>query len=72
DEHVGDAADALWNHVEKWFKKGPEENSGRYYAKYSAIVQLSGMGKSDAVDEMNRFHFVIPVNLRGTSVVRYP
>jgi len=36
----------------------------RFNEKYSAIIQSSGMGKSRAVDEMSKSHFVIPVNLR--------
>ena len=42
----------------------PFDPNRHFYVKYSAIIQSSGMGKSRAVDEMSKFHFVISVNLR--------
>ncbi|KAH7890673.1 hypothetical protein F5I97DRAFT_1826747 [Phlebopus sp. FC_14] len=67
-EFVGDAARALWDHICHFTSEPLEvqtiEGKQRYfYARYSAIVQSSGMGKSRAVDEMSKNHFVIPVNL---------
>lgn len=60
-QYSGNAAKALWNHVVKHYNN-PE---GKAYAHFFAIVQSSGMGKSRAVDEMSKEHFVIPLNLRG-------
>ena len=34
------------------------------YAKYTSIVQSSGMGKSRAIDELSKSHLVVPLNLR--------
>jgi hypothetical protein len=34
------------------------------YARFLAIVQSSGMGKSRMIDEFSKTHFVIPFNLR--------
>ncbi|KIL61713.1 hypothetical protein M378DRAFT_42226, partial [Amanita muscaria Koide BX008] len=35
------------------------------YARYLAIVQSSGTGKSRMIEELSKKHLVIPVNLRG-------
>ncbi|KAF8138816.1 hypothetical protein EV363DRAFT_1445610 [Boletus edulis] len=70
--YVGDAANALWDHIVKWFgvETGP---AGReLYARYCAIVQSSGMGKSRVVDELSKFRFVIPVNLLDPESSGYP
>jgi hypothetical protein len=34
------------------------------YARFSTIIQSSGMGKSRAVDEMSKEHLVIPMSLK--------
>ncbi|KAF8548004.1 hypothetical protein OG21DRAFT_1489735 [Imleria badia] len=74
--YVGDATNALWAHIQTWFNRSEDPQLAlRYsYPKYSAIVQASGMGKSRTVDELSKFHFVIPVNLRqpGSSGIRHP
>ena len=54
----GDAADALWEHIIANF------GSQSSYAHYAAFVQSSGMGKSRTMDELAKYHFVIPLNLR--------
>ncbi len=50
---------------------------GKIYACYCSIVQLSGMGKSQLLDEFSRGFFLIPVNLRpansdGLSFLLFP
>jgi hypothetical protein len=37
------------------------------YARYTSIVQSSGMGKSRTVDELSKTHLVVPMNLRQES-----
>jgi hypothetical protein len=59
-EFSGDAAQALWKHIEFHYNRHDEQA----YGNYTAIVQSSGMGKSRAVDELGKHHFVIPINLR--------
>ncbi|KAF8554213.1 hypothetical protein OG21DRAFT_1484826 [Imleria badia] len=72
-EYVGDAADALWEHIREWYKKAQSPDAGQsFYAKYVAIVQSSGMGKSRAIDEMSKSRFVIPVILRASDSSGYP
>ena len=84
---VGDAADALWDHICHFYtppneqapasatdlanivaSSSSDKPSNRaqreYYAQYCVILQSSGMGKSRAVDEISKTHFVIPVVLR--------
>lgn len=41
------------------------------YARFLAVVQSSGMGKSRMIDELSKERFVIPINLRtkGTGMV---
>ena len=56
----GDAAKALWEHIETHYNP----SNVTVYAHYAAIVQSSGMGKSRTVDELAKNHFVIPLNLR--------
>jgi len=64
EEYVGEGANLLWADIQECFKEVPLDLNRHFYAKYCAIVQSSGMGKSRTVDEMSKFHFVIPVNLR--------
>ena len=61
--YVGNAADALWHHIEEHHQNRDAEG-GSVYAHYAAIVQSSGMGKSRTVDEMAKEHFVLPINVR--------
>jgi hypothetical protein len=37
------------------------------YARYTSIVQSSGMGKSRAIDELSKKHLVVPLCLREGS-----
>ncbi|KAF9220454.1 hypothetical protein BS17DRAFT_882413 [Gyrodon lividus] len=82
-EYVGDAADALWAHIQEHVGKqlayGPnacqtrsQKTSPEHYAQYATIVQSSGTGKSRAIDEMSKSHFVIPINLRDQTTTGYP
>jgi hypothetical protein len=56
--YVGEAADLLYDHIVTYSKDTDS------YARYTSIVQSSGMGKSRAVDEFSKRHLVIPLNLR--------
>ncbi|KAH9172798.1 hypothetical protein EDB89DRAFT_1850878 [Lactarius sanguifluus] len=42
------------------------------YARYCAIVQSSGMGKSRLLDEFSKKHFMIPINLRPEDARGFP
>ena len=56
--YVGQADDLLYDHIDTYSK-----DAGNY-AKYTSIVQSSGMGKSRAIDEFSKKHLVVPLNLR--------
>jgi hypothetical protein len=56
--YVGNADDLLYDHIATYSKDTDN------YARYTSIVQSSGMGKSRAVDEFSRKHLVVPLNLR--------
>ncbi len=60
-EYKGVVADQLWKYVKKHFNTS---STSKTYAHYTAIVQSSGTGKSRAVDELAKLHFVIPLCLR--------
>ena len=51
-------------------KEQSQENTVTY-ARYLAIVQSSGMGKSRTVDELSKEHLLIPINLRMTGTGKY-
>jgi hypothetical protein len=59
--YVGEAAGLLYDHIVTHSK---DRGS---YARYTSIVQSSGMGKSRAVDEFSKQHLVVPLNLRQYS-----
>lgn len=63
-DYVGDVADQIWRYMKRHYKTSHYETT---YARYTAIVQSSGMGKSRAVDELAKKHFVIPLCLRDSS-----
>ncbi len=58
-QYLGDAPEVLWTRIKKAMKQA------NLYAKYLAIVQSSGTGKSRMIEELSKKHLVIPVNLRG-------
>jgi hypothetical protein len=58
-QYRGEAPTALWTRIKKIMK----QVNG--YARYLAIVQSSGTGKSRMIEELGKTHLVIPVNLRG-------
>ena len=60
-EYVGNADDLLYEHVASF----PADEDK--YARYTSIVQSSGMGKSRTVDELSKTHLVVPLNLREES-----
>ena len=60
-EYRGEAPAALWTRIKKAMQQAD------LYAKYLAIVQSSGTGKSRMIEELSKKHLVIPVNLRDSS-----
>jgi hypothetical protein len=67
EAYVGEAHLILYDDVAQQCQR-----PGQAYARYRAIVQSSGMGKSRTVDELAKEHLVIPINLRreGTGMCR--
>ncbi|KAH7909760.1 hypothetical protein BJ138DRAFT_1154518 [Hygrophoropsis aurantiaca] len=61
-DFTGDAHESLWCFIAHHFEKTIKDD--KCYARYTAIVQSSGTGKSRVVDQMSKAHFVIPMNLR--------
>ena len=59
-DYIGEVAEALWTYLTRL-----DASVTGLYARYAGIVQSSGTGKSRAVDEMSKTHFVIPINLRA-------
>jgi len=59
--YVGNAAGLLYDHIATHSKDMDS------YARYTSIVQSSGMGKSRTVDEFSKQHLVVPLNLRQNS-----
>ena len=59
-QYRGEAPEALWIRIKKAMNQ-----PGRY-ARYLAIVQSSGTGKSRMIEELSKKHLVIPVNLQGS------
>ena len=59
-EYRGEAPAALWTRIKKAMQQAD------LYAKYLAIVQSSGTGKSRMIEELSKKHLVIPVNLRDS------
>jgi len=57
--YVGEADDLLYNHIATFSASKVDT-----YARYTSIVQSSGMGKSRAIDELSKKHLVLPLNLR--------
>ncbi|KAJ2927619.1 hypothetical protein H1R20_g9470, partial [Candolleomyces eurysporus] len=66
-DYIGKVAEALWTYL-----AGLDASVTNPYARYASIVQSSGTGKSRAVDEMSKTHFVIPINLRAPPTTGYP
>ena len=64
---IGKAHNALYATISKVCSDPARD----IYARFLAVVQSSGMGKSRMIDELSKEHFVIPINLRttGTGVV---
>jgi hypothetical protein len=62
----GNAHQRLYDTMQRQWK-----SRDALYARYLAIVQSSGTGKSRMIDELSKEHLVIPINLRvagsGTS-----
>jgi hypothetical protein len=60
-KYVGNASDFLYEHL----ASNPKDENK--YARYTSIVQSSGMGKSRTIDELSKKHLVVPLNLRVES-----
>ena len=60
-KYVGNASVSLYEHLVSYLKD--EDN----YARYTSIVQSSGMGKSQAVDELSKTYLFVPLTLRQES-----
>jgi len=60
-KYVSDASISLYKHLTS--QPMDEDN----YARYTSIVQSSGMGKSRTIDELSKTHLVVPMNLRQES-----
>jgi hypothetical protein len=59
--YVGNASSSLFEYL---FDYPRDEDK---YAKYTSIVQSSGMGKSRAMDELSKTRLVVPLNFRQDS-----
>jgi hypothetical protein len=57
-DYVGNADDLLYDHIKNYATKDSD------FARYTSIVQSSGMGKSRTIDELSKKHLVVPLNLR--------
>ena len=57
-KYVGDADKLLYDHIATYSIDADN------YARYTSIVQSSGMGKSRAIDQLSKKHLVVPMNLR--------
>ena len=64
-DYVGDVADQIWEYIKRHYNWS--QFTKLSYARYTAIVQSSGMGKSRAADELAKKHFVIPLCLGNSS-----
>ncbi|KAI9569482.1 hypothetical protein HD554DRAFT_2313539 [Boletus coccyginus] len=75
-DYVGDVATVLLDRIKKSLpgpKRDYSPSSARsLYARYTAIIQSSGMGKSRAVDEIAKGELVIPMVLRPHDSTGYP
>ncbi|KAM6495554.1 hypothetical protein JOM56_008260 [Amanita muscaria] len=68
EKYVGSAADCLYDTIKGHCTKG----NPAIYARYAAILQSSGMGKSRMIDELSKKHLVLPINLRPSSDTGFP
>ncbi|KAH0825812.1 hypothetical protein J3R83DRAFT_8816, partial [Lanmaoa asiatica] len=78
-EYRGNAALALLSHIQDCVSPPPRDTTrgssahdDLHYAKYTALVQSSGMGKSRTVDELSKYELVIPMVLQGSGYTGYP
>lgn len=67
EAYVGSAADCFYDTIKSHCTWDPA-----VYARYSAILQSSGMGKSRMIDELSKKHLVLPINLRPSSDTGFP
>ena len=57
EPYVGDAHKVLYQTITKY----SQANNG--YARYQAVIQSSGMGKTRMIDELSKDHLVIRISL---------
>ena len=66
--YTGEAAHLLLDHIKNYLPEpgpaNPQPEFKQPYARYTAIIQSSGMGKSCTIDEMAKYELVIPIVLR--------
>ena len=60
-DYVGNANNLLFDHIKYFYEKDSN------FARYTSIVQSSGMGKSRTIDELSKNHLLVPLNLREDS-----
>ncbi|KIL66156.1 hypothetical protein M378DRAFT_10426 [Amanita muscaria Koide BX008] len=68
EKYIGSAADCLYDTIKCQCTRGDPI----VYARYAAILQSSGMGKSRMIDELSKKHLVLPINLRPSSDNGFP
>ena len=59
--YTGEASRLLLDRIRNFL---PNPNFKQPYARYTAIIQSSGMGKSRTIDEMAKHELIIPIVLR--------
>ncbi|KAH8116501.1 hypothetical protein DFH11DRAFT_1215459 [Phellopilus nigrolimitatus] len=68
-EFVGTVDEALWVHIKECLY---ERSLNKKYANLCPIIQSSGTGKSRAVDQLGRMHFILPICLRDPKTTGFP
>ncbi|KAH8116519.1 hypothetical protein DFH11DRAFT_1876339 [Phellopilus nigrolimitatus] len=68
-EFVGTVDEALWVHIKECLY---ERSLNKKYANLCPIIQSSGTGKSRAVDQLGRMHFILPICLRDPETTGFP
>ncbi|THH04459.1 hypothetical protein EW145_g5506, partial [Phellinidium pouzarii] len=63
ENYAGKAQHELLAYMRDYMDK---RNEGKNYARYTTVIQSSGMGKSRMIDELAKIVFVIPLCLRSS------
>ena len=56
-DYVGNADDLLYDHIKYYAIQDSD------FARYTSIIQSSGMGKSRMIDKLSKKHLVVLLNL---------